>query len=211
MPLQTQNKIVKENKFLMMEVNICEQTLIHEMMNGSQKAFDSIYKMYAKRLYAFCLQYTKIPEDAEEIVEDVFVKLWTNKDTIRQEETLRSLLFTMAKNKLINAYRSRLNSPSYENYVAYSSEMSEDSASDHLEYEEFLQQLNNALKKLPKTQQNVIKLSKFQQLSNKEIAERLSLSEQTVKNQMSLGLKLLREELKNASIAIYLLFLINYQ
>ena len=61
--------------------------------------------MYARRLLAYCKQYTKSLEDAEEIVQDVFVRLWSNRARIHQEETLRSLLFTMSKNQLVNAYR----------------------------------------------------------------------------------------------------------
>jgi RNA polymerase sigma-70 factor (family 1) len=193
-----------------MESSDIEQRLIRELKEGSQKAFDNIYKMYAKRLYAFCMQYTKISEDAEEIVEDVFVKLWMNKENIRQEDTLRSLLFIMSKHTLINVYRNRVNTPTYENYLETEVELSVSDTLHHIEYEEFLKQLNHALQKLPTTQQKIIKLSKLQQLSNKEIAERLSLSEQTIKNQLSLGLKSLKEELNKVSILLWLLFLINY-
>jgi RNA polymerase sigma-70 factor (family 1) len=192
-----------------MEKGTIEQKLIRELKDGSQNAFDSIYQMYAKRLYAFCMQYTKISEDAEEIVEDVFIELWRSKENIRQEDTLRSLLFIMSKHLLINAYRARVNNPAYEDYIGYQEELSTDDALYHLEYEEFLLQLSKALKKLPPTQQEVIKLSKFKQLNNKEIAEHLALSEQTVKNQLSLGLKALKEELNKISPLLWLLFFIN--
>jgi RNA polymerase sigma-70 factor (ECF subfamily) len=69
-----------------------ETVLILQLKEGSSKAFDNIYRMYAKRLYAYCLQFTKSPEDSEEIVQNVFVKLWTNRKRIRQEDTLPSLL-----------------------------------------------------------------------------------------------------------------------
>jgi RNA polymerase sigma-70 factor (ECF subfamily) len=187
-----------------------EQVLISELKKDSQKALNSIYQMYAKRLYAFCLQYNKSTEDAEEAVQDVFVKLWTNRKNIRQEETLRSLLFIMVRHHLINAYRSRLNSPIYEDYVNCQEELTANDPQQHLEYEDFVRQLEDTLKKLPVTQQRIIELSRMQQLNNKEIAIKLSLSEQTVKNQLSLGLKTLREELNKVSIWLWLLFLVNY-
>ncbi|NLI36667.1 MAG: RNA polymerase sigma-70 factor [Bacteroidales bacterium] len=183
--------------------------LISELKKDSQEALDSIYKMYAKRLYAFCLQYTKSKENAEEIVEDVFVWIWVNRCDIHQEETLRSLLFIRAKHYLINAYRSRINSPVYEDYVNYQDELAADDIQQHLEYEDFVRQLRNALTKLPITQQQVIELSKIQQVSNKEIAIKLSLSEQTVKNQLSLGLKNLRKELNKVPFLFWLLFFVN--
>ena len=94
-----------------------ERVLIGKLKEGSRQALDGIYHMYARRLFAYCKQYTKSVEDAEEIVQDVFVRLWNSRHLIQQEDTLRSLLFTMSRNLLINAYRSRINSPVYEDYV----------------------------------------------------------------------------------------------
>ncbi len=162
--------------------------------------------MYARRLYAYSLQFTKSPEESEEIVQDVFVKLWTNRQAIRQEDTLRSLLFIMTKHQLINAFRARVNQPVYEEYVEYREVMAESDPQLLLEYQDFLKRFKTAMKALPETQQKVITLSKLWQLSNKEIAEKLSLSEQTVKNQLSIGLKMLRQELVGASPLCILLF-----
>lgn len=170
-----------------------EHLLIADLKKGSKEAFDEIYRLYAGRLMAYCTQYTKCREDAEEIVQDVFVALWNSRQTIRQEETLRSLLFTISKHRVINAYRSTLNSPVYEDYVDYQNELPAGEDYHRLEYEQYVRIVKDAIRRLPSTQQRVITLSRFSQLSNKEIAEHLSLSEQTVKNQLSIGLKTLRE------------------
>lgn len=169
-----------------------EHSLIVELKRGSKEAFDRIYRLYAGRLLAYCIQYTKSHEDAEEIVQDVFVALWKGRETIRQKETLQSLLFIMSKYRVINAYRSTLNSPVYEDYVNYQHELSAGEDCHPMEYEQYVNAVRTAIHRLPLTQQRVITLSRFSQLSNKEIAERLSLSEQTVKNQLSVGLKTLR-------------------
>ena len=191
-------------------VNLSEQRLIIELKRGSQKAFDDIYAMYSKRLFAYCLQYTKSVEDAEDIVQDVFVKLWINRENNRQEVTLRSLLFIMSKYSLINAYRSRVNSLLYEDYVAtYMGAASENDMNSQLEYDDFVHHVKKILKDLPITQRSVVELSRIEQLNNKEIAEKLSLSEQTVKNQLSLGLKILREKLKEFLTLLWMLYFIN--
>lgn len=184
-----------------------EERLISALKLGSGKAFDNIYQMYSKRLYAYCLQFTKSPEESEEIVQDVFVKLWQNRAHIRQNETLRALLFIMAKHHLINAYRSKINHPVYEEFVDYKDTLSVEDAHSRLEYNEFKQAFQKALESLPDTQRKVISLSRIHQLSNKEIAEKLSLSEQTVKNQISLGLKALKEKLNKILWVILLLFI----
>ena len=172
-----------------------EHLLIAGLKKGSKEAFDEIYRLYAGRLLAYCVQYTKCREDAEEIVQDVFVALWNSRRDIRQEETLRSLLFTISKHRVINAYRSTLNSPVYEDYVDYQNDLSVSEDCHPMEYEQYVRIVKDTIRRLPSTQQRVITLSRFSQLSNKEIAERLSLSEQTVKNQLSIGLKALREML----------------
>lgn len=188
---------------------INEQKLIEELKDNSKIAFEKIYNMYAKQLYAFCLQYIKRSEDAEEIVEDIFIHLWEIRNNIKKEDTLRPLLYIMAKNYLINAYRSQVNSPIYEEYINYENILSEDQTTHHLEFEDFFNQFKNALQKLPMTQQKIITLSKIESLNNKEIASRLNLSEQTVKNQLSIGLKTLRKELGFVKMVLFLLFLVN--
>jgi RNA polymerase sigma-70 factor (ECF subfamily) len=186
-------------------VYLHEELLIRDLKNGSGKAFDTIYQMYAKRLFAYCLQFTKTKEDAEEIVQDVFVQLWVKRESIRQTETLRSLLFIMSKNNLINAYRLRLNSPVYEDYVKYQEKVSVCDTSFRMEYEEFVKKLQKALKRLTVTQQKVIELSRLHGFSNQEIAIALSLSEQTVKNQLSIGLKALRQLLDEVFVTFWIL------
>lgn len=158
-----------------------ERLLIHSLKLGSTIAFDRIYQMYAKRLYAYSLQFTKSAEDAEEIVQDVFTKLWINREGIKQEDSLKSLLFTIAKHLLINAFRSKVNQQIYEDYVEYANELSTNDTTNRIEYNEFLKAVEQNIATLPNTQQKVIKLSRFEHLSNKEIAERMQLSEQTVK------------------------------
>lgn len=190
------------------DTDTIEQELISALKHGSRKAFESIYQMYSKRLYAYSFQLTKSSEDAEEIVQEVFIKLWVNRAQIRQEETLRSLLFIMSKHSFINAYRAKINHPVYEEYIDYKDVISIENAHQQLEYEEFLGIFRKSMEELPLTQKRVIQLSRIEQLTNKEIADKLTLSEQTVKNQLSLGLKSLREML-NKFIALLVLVFIN--
>lgn len=185
-----------------------EEILIVELKKGSKKAFDQIYKLYAKRLFMYCMQYTKCREDAEEIVQDVFVALWKNRETIRLEESLSALLFVISKHRVINAYRSTLNSPVYEDYINYKNDFFVGEYS-RLEYEQYVKTIKMAMKHLPITQQRVIALSRFSGFSNKEIAEHLSLSEQTVKNQLSVGLKTLRQLLSKAFLLFVLYCFLN--
>ncbi len=190
------------------ETDTIEAELISALKHGSRKAFESIYQMYSKRLYAYSLQLTKSSAEAEEIVQEVFIKLWVSRTQIRQEESLQSLLFIMSKHYFINAYRAKINHPVYEEYIDYKDVLSTENVHQQLEYEDFLRIFRQSMEELPVTQKKVIRLSRMEQLTNREIADKLSLSEQTVKNQLSLGLKSLREKL-NKLIALLVLVFIN--
>ena len=185
-----------------------ETELILQLRKGSMKAFDEIYGLYARRLFAFCLKYTKSKENAEEIMEDTFVWLWNNRSTLEEADSVKPLLFLRAKHYLINAYRKVINSPVYEDYMDYLDHHNSTTADSQLEYDDFVRQLNLMLAKLPKTQQEIIRLSKLEMLNNQEIAEKLNYSEQTVKNQLSMGLKQLRQLINNRTNLMWLLFLV---
>lgn len=113
-----------------------------------------------------------------------------------------------AKHYLINAYRKVINSPVYEDYMDYLDHYNSTTADSQLEYDDFVRKLNQMLAKLPKTQQEIIRLSKLEMLNNQEIAEKLNYSEQTVKNQLSMGLKQLRQLISNRTNLMWLLFLV---
>lgn len=192
-----------------------ERKYIKSLKQGSKEAFDVLYKLYCRRLFSYCYQYTKSKEDTEDIVQDVFVKLWTQRDTIREEDTIVYFLFRIMKNTLINRYRSLVNSPVYEEYVAMLHEQmvasSGNKTSEAIEYDDFKKTLASVIQKLPETQVSIVQYRLFHDLSIEEIAEKLHLSEQTIRNQSSIAFKTIREKLSKQYIVwilAYLLFVI---
>ena len=169
-------------------------------MRGDHAAFDRVYNMYAGRLYAFALQYCKNESDAQDIVQETFISLWLGRSTIKNRDSLKSLLFTVAHNRLVNAYKLRLNSPLYEDYVNAQHVAVGADSDRRMEYTEFEQMVKRELNLLSPTQQRVIMMSRFEQMSNSEIAKTLDLSIQTVKNSLSTGLKILRKKINNDGI-----------
>ena len=186
-----------------------EEELVYQLKRESQEAFNKIYDMYSSRLYAYCMQYVKSREDSEEIVQDVFIKLWVNKQSIVHGELLSAFIFKIAKNQIINRYKSRVNSYVFEEYVNYCNEgkYSVSDTSSVVEYDDFCRSLKKAMKSLSATQREVIECVKLEQLSIKETADKLKLKEQTVKNALSAGLKLLKDLLKKSLVLIILFML----
>lgn len=170
-----------------------ENLLISQLEKDSEAALAKLYELYAPRLYTLAMRYTKSRETTQELVQDVFVWLWDNRGRIRRKDSVQALLFIRMRHYLINAYRSTVNSPVYYDYLLCQEQTATDEASHLAEYDDFVQALERAMRQLPPTQQRVVRLSRMEQLTNKDIARRLSLTEQTVRNQLSLGLKRLRQ------------------
>ena len=181
-----------------------EEELVYQLKQESQDAFNRIYNMYSARLYAYCMQYVKSREDTEEIVQDVFIKLWINRHSIIHGEHLSAFIFKIAKNQIINRYKSRINSYVFEEYVNYYNEeqCSVSDTSAIVEYDDFCKSLKKAMKNLSSTQREVIECVKLNQMSVKETAVKLRLKEQTVKNALSAGLKVLKEILEKSLVLI---------
>lgn len=174
-----------------------ELTLIRQLREGSSRAFDELYALYAKRLFNYIITYVKSAEETKDIVQEVFVSLWKYRTDIKDTDNLGPWLFTLAKNRLINSYKKNIHSKNYSDYVKYRSSTAISSTDSVLDFNEFLTLINRNINLLPKTQQKVIRLSRFEGMSNKEISKFLNISEQTVKNQLSLGLKQLRTSLSS--------------
>ena len=201
----------RESKFMGQNEYI-EQRYIRELKADSRKAFNALYRMYCARLYAFAYQYTKSREDAEEIVQDTFTKLWMYRASIRQEESLTRFLFQITKNLLINRFHSVVNSPLFEEFVTECHEAAsteKESASSRLEFEEFREMLLSVIRQLPATQQKIVHCRLFDELTPPETAQKLQLSEQTVRNQFSMALKHLRQFLLAKNLAWLFFYLLS--
>lgn len=169
-----------------------EVNLIRELKAGSIAAFDKLYDLYFSKVYSYCLQISKSPQKAVDITQEVFLKLWEHRKSIRSADSLNPFLFKVAKNKLISAYREAINSKIYEDYVLYSHSLRFEKA-HRIEYVDFLKILCQCIRELPKIEREVILMSRFQLMKNQEIAKSLGLSEQTVKNRLVAGIKHLKE------------------
>ena len=186
-----------------------EKQYILELNRGSYKAFDALYTLYSRRLYAFALKMTKSHSDAKEIVQDTFVRLWLNRENVLPEDSFQSYLFTIARNTILNKMRTLINMPVFVDYMEYMNEhhLSADNTSEGMEMDEFRKKLEQAKETLPETQKNVFELSKELGLSHTEVAKHLNLSEQTVRNQLSLALKTLRKKLAENTVLFTIFFL----
>ena len=180
------------------------------LQKGSYSDFNKLYDLYADRLYGFAYNLTHSSEMAEEIVQEVFLKIWQMREHLSPEYSFRSFLFTIAKNKFLNDLRNRLTLLSYDEYITQlddATERGENSTESEFNFNELNEQVLQSKDKLSKRQKMIFEMSKEEELSNQEIALKLGISEQSVRNQLSSALKVLREELIKIGFSFALFFM----
>ena len=167
--------------------------------------FDSIYINNFSRLFLFAKEYVLFDEEAENIVQDIFLMLWEKKDILRVDVSLTAYLFTLVKNKCIDFLRHRMVEQIYSENIQqeYNEELNVklfalESFDHNFSSEEQIEiLLRNAIDKLPERCRLIFIKSRIEGKKYKEIAEELNLSVNTVEGQISIALKKLREELKD--------------
>ena len=172
----------------------------------NQFTFQKVFDLYYNQLCRFASGYLQDTDDAQEIVQQVFINLWQQKDTIDPDRQIKSYLFTSVKNRCLNHIRDRKKFRSY--YLDVEAELEIPIAEkDNLLEQDLEKQLAQALDKLPEKCREIFMLCRFEDMKYKEVAQKLNISQKTVEAQMTKALKILREELKDIWVIIILWYL----
>nr|WP_293838999.1 RNA polymerase sigma-70 factor [uncultured Arsenicibacter sp.] len=182
-----------------------EDQLVVALQDGNQEAFAEIYDRYWRLLYRLAYKKLRSRETAEELVQDLFVSIWTkrNQTTIRE---LRPYLLTALRFSIINHIESlRV----HDRFIAYYESFLHQPATepaDELSLQDLTDAVERCLLTLPEKSQQVFRMSRFEYLTIPEIAQRLDLSEKTVEYHLTRSLKVVRENLRNlGSLALFFL------
>ncbi|MDD4189887.1 MAG: RNA polymerase sigma-70 factor [Mangrovibacterium sp.] len=170
-------------------------------------AFFHIYERYYKKLYGFVLKYLKQKEDTEEIVQEVFVKIWKSRSKIDAYSSFDSFLFTVAYNATMNMLRKKANETKYIEHIK-SLQHSHNSPDlvDEIHFNELNNRVQSLLNELTPRQKEIFQLSREQGLSHDEIALKLDISVNTVKKHIANTLAFLKSQIDNDMI-VNLLFI----
>jgi RNA polymerase sigma-70 factor (family 1) len=188
--------------------SMIETESISMLQKGDLRAFDRLYHFYSPKLYRFAFSLLKNNEDAEGIVQEVFLILWNKRTEIDATKSFKSYLFTISHNLIIDKLRKRLKEKEYQAYLKgyfNSFTMTPEQATD---YSIIKSQVDRAVEDLPKKRKQIYKLSRENGLSHKEISKQLNISHKTVENQITLSLKYLKDRLgAEIPAVIFYLFL----
>lgn len=184
-----------------------DESLMSEIRAGNIFAFDEIYRKYSKHLYKFSFSIIKSHEEAENIIQDVFLNLWLNRNRIEKCASLKYYILTMTYNSAIAVIRKRAKEADYVEYVkSLQNPQYEEEEDLKYEYDELEKKLDQIVKILPERQREIYRLHKIEGLKYSEIAQKLNISTNTIETHMSRALKTIKEKLGRYSVIIITLF-----
>ncbi len=178
-----------------------EKSLLSQIAEGNERAFRQLYDLYWAKLYNYLIRIIKSPEITEEIVIDIFLKLWTGRELLHNIQHLDGFLRKVAYNKAMDFFKIASRDEQLKRIVAREMEMEETSGADHRlldgESRGILQQ---AILQLSPQRRLIFTLSREKGLTHEQIARQLNLSRNTVRNSMAEALKSIRQYLKSNDI-----------
>ncbi|MBO9632380.1 MAG: RNA polymerase sigma-70 factor [Chitinophagaceae bacterium] len=162
---------------------------------GDETAFASIFHKYNVQLYPAVLKILKSQAEAEEIVQNTFLKLWLNRHQLPEVDSPGAWLTRIASNLALNALRDKATYHRHTAIAGQSMATEEGEPELHLNARELKNLISEAVELMPAARQQIFKMSRYEGLSRQEIAQQLGLAESTVKNQLTSSLKFIQEYL----------------
>ncbi len=165
------------------------------LKQGDISAFDTVYSNYCGKLQGFIYKILKSEDDTRGVTQEVFISFWVNREKIIHHSFIRSLLFTIAYHRAIDRLRKKNNERKYHDYIRSHQAEPKNKTEDDYHFNELEKQLNTVINKLPFRRRQVFRLSRDYHFSNREIAEHMDISVNTVENHMTLALDFLKKNL----------------
>ena len=186
--------------------NISDSELARKIKGGEKNAYQELFERYAPRIYQFSLSYLKNNADAEELVQDVFLKIWEKRDMLDESKNIKSFIFKVAVNTIYDFIRHKNIENAFNDYTRANFETNSDNTWHMVIYDEMQENLQKLVAQLPGQQQKIFQLSKEEGLTSEEIAVKLNLSKRTVDNHLYRAVSFLKEHFKKESFISVLFF-----
>ncbi len=189
-----------------------EKFLVKNFIDGDEKAFESLFKVYYQMLKKVAHFITQDAEQCEEIVHDVFINIWQKRQNINPEASFKNYLITAVRNRCFNHLKAKKQTQSIDNDESWVEELVADTYTDtKAQVRDVQKAIDAAIDKLPEQCRLIFQLSRYEGMSYKEIAEALNIAPKTVENQIGRALKFLKTDLKDflPAFLIFILLKIN--
>lgn len=184
-----------------------DKTIISSVRDGNYESFSALYSKWVSPLYRFVCSLIKSEQITQDIVQEAFVKIWSGRESLNPEYSFKAYLFTISYHLVLKEMKRQLNNPLMDDYMEYCNNerlTANPDAEEKLDFDRFLTELRKAKEKLTPRQRQIFEMNKEDNSSIAEIATTLSLTEQSVRNQLSAALKIIRKELGDYSFLLAL-------
>ena len=195
-----------ELQFEVVEDKKTDRELISRWLEGDEKAFEQLFQRYVHKLYLYAAEQIGDNGQAKELVMDVMLQVWQNKEKCRNIHSMSAYLYGTVKHDIIDHYRKKALSMSPLEDLSQEP-VSEEQPDTHLVNQEYQFILNKGIEQLTPQRRLVFMLKRKKNLSNKEIAENLNLSVKTVENHMTAAISFLRDYV-NAQVSLVTILIV---
>jgi RNA polymerase sigma-70 factor (ECF subfamily) len=175
-----------------------------ELVQGNELAFEKIFKIYYKPLCHYAYSFLNDGAEAEEVVQNTFVKIWERRSTIQVQTSVKAYLYSMVRNSCLNVIKHEKVKKEFAKDHQYVSETSRPVVEEKMISNDLESKIYEAMRALPEQCRLVFQLSRFEELKYQEIADQLEISVKTVENQMGKALKMMRVHLKEYLVLVLL-------
>lgn len=173
-----------------------DQMIFQSIKSGDEKALEMLFKEYYQPLCRYANSYLEDPDDAEEVVQNCFIKLWEKRENINIQSSVKSYLYQIIRNACLNEIKHQQVKKNYGDMVSQQGEQHSEASDQTTLRGELEEKIAAALQSLPQQCRLIFTMSRFEELKYQEIADQLNLSIKTVENQMGKALKLMRAQLQ---------------
>ncbi len=183
-----------------------EKELAGKLKEGDSFAFEVLFYKYRNKVKGFAQNMVPSQIDPEEIVQEVFVRVWLKKEMINPDKDFQSYLFSIAKHLILDHLKSAVNRRLYFVEEHFQKDLMIDDSAEVTIPEDVEEKLLTLIDQLPDRRKEIFSLSRFEGMSYKQIAERLNISENTVDSQIRNALAFLRKEFRKMVVLAFLFF-----
>jgi RNA polymerase sigma-70 factor (ECF subfamily) len=193
-----------------MKKNFELDSVLLQLADGNPAAIEELYDFYYPRLYNFSKTFLKLEDGIDDILQEVFIKIWQNRSRIKTSSTFNAFIFTITRNLLINELRSRLTNQKIKEKVGKMAIPIEYSFIEQSEFHDLKEKVDKAINELPVRQKEIFTLSRINGYSHKEIAESLNITTKAVEFHIAKAIALLKKKLFYIELAsVLFLFFVN--
>jgi len=189
---------------------ISDAELVHRIKYGDKESFRGLFDKYAPKIFNFSLSYLKNKTDAEELVQDVFLKIWEKREILDTSQNIKAYIFKIAINTIYDFIRHKNIEYAFNDFAKVNYDKSSNSTWNKVIFNDMLSNLNELVAQMPEQRRRVFHLSKRKGLTNDEIAKKLNISKRTVENQLYRAIAFLKKHFKKESMLALLLSIMNY-